>query len=1018
MTTTQMPSPPGLPWVGQALSIPMDQQVDYLVRQARARGPAYKLGFFGRELTIVSGLDLVTELCDETRFRKNVHDDLVNLRELAGDGLFTAFNHEPNWLKAHDLLLPAFSLGAMRGYHARMLQVAGKLLDTWDRAGDTPVDVAADMTRLTLDTIGLCGFDYDFGSFEADEPHPFIESMVRALTYAQAKASFVPGLGFLYAKRTRRFAADLAVMGDLVDDVIKRRRVSRDTGTGDLLGRMLNSSDPLDDVNVRHQVITFLIAGHETTSGALSFALYNLVKNPAALAKAQEETDALWGRGDPDPTHADVGRLRYIRQVLMESLRLHPTAPAFAVEPLADTVIGGRYPVRQGETLMVLIPQLHRDPVWGDNPDLFDPERFSPEREESRPPHAFKAFGSGERACIGRQFALHEATLVLALLVHRYRLIDHAGYQLKIKETLTVKPDGFTLRVARRTPAPKRATAQQAPARTPVPAGQAAPGTPMAVLYGSTMGTAAALAGELAAEGEGYGFAPSVTTLDEAAGGLPRAGEPVVIVTASYNGKPPEGTETFLTWLTGLEPGALTGVRHAVLGLGDRNWAATYQRIPTLVDEHLRAAGAVPLVERGVADVSGDFAGAVASWTAGLWTTLLAEYGGGAEPAGPQRQPYRIEEVPEWRTERYGTRPMRVLTACDLAPRGRPKLHLRLELPAGVAYRTGDHFTVLPENPRELVEEAAARFGLDLDRSVRITGPRHTRLPVGEPVGLRRLLTEVLDLRQPAGPELVAAMAEHTACPNQRRALGEGDHAGRGVLDLLAEYRACELPFARYLESAPVLRPRTYSVSSSALATPGTVDLMVSPLPGGLASAYLSSVREGDLVHARVLPGPEAYRLLSDETVPAILVGAGTGLAPFRGVILDRLHRGARGTLLCYFGCDDPDVDYLHRDELEEAEAAGVVGMRPAYSAAPRNGVRFVQDRLLAESAEVWQVLSEGARVYVCGDGRHMAPGVREAFTRIHREAVGGDPEESRAWLTGLLDSGRYIEDVWFGPES
>ncbi|MEV2266757.1 bifunctional cytochrome P450/NADPH--P450 reductase [Nonomuraea africana] len=1013
--TMKLPSPPGLPLVGHGLSIPVDRPVAYLLRLARAWGPIFRIDFFGREMTFVSGLDLVSELCDESRFRKNVHDDLVNLRELGGDGLFTAYNDEPNWRKAHDILLPSFSLGAMRGYHERMKQVARGLLAKWERAGDTPVDVAADMTRLTLDTIGLCGFDYDFASFESDEPHPFVEALVRALAYAQAKATFVPGLGFLYARRTARYKADLAYMSELVDELIRRRRATGDRRTDDLLGRMLNSADPLDDLNVRHQVITFLVAGHETTSGALSFALYNLAKHPAALARAQEEVDALWGDSEPDPGFGDVGKLRYIRQVIMESLRLFPTAPAFAVEPLADTVIGGRYEVRKGETLMVLTSQLHRDPAWGDNVELFDPERFAPEREDARPVHAFKAFGSGERACIGRQFALHEATLVLALLVHRFRLVDHDDYQLAIKETLTLKPDGFTLRVAPRTPAPRRAATQDVD--TGAPRGTVATGTAITVLHGSTMGTCAGIAHDLAGQGRAYGFGATVASLDQAKGGLPATGEPVVIVTASYNGRPTDDAGAFVEWLTGLEPGSLDGVRYALLGVGDRNWSATYQRIPTLVDDRLRAAGAVPLVERGVADVSGDFAGAVDRWAGGLWRRLLEEYGG-AEPDDEGRPMHSVEEVADWRSEAYGVLPMRVLAAEDLAPLGRPKLHLRLALPDGVAYRTGDHFALLPQNPPHLVEAAAVRFGLDLDRTVRIRASRHTRLPVDEPLTIRRLLTEVLDLRGPATPEQVAVLAEHTSCPHQRRALAAGEHGGRGVIDLLAEYAACDLPFARYLDLATMLRPRTYSVSSSALAEPGTVDLMVSPLADGIASAYLAATREGDVLHARVLPGPEPYRLLEDESAPAILVAAGTGLAPFRGVILDRLHRGASGTLLCYFGCDDPDVDYLHRAELEAAESAGVVSMRPAFSKAPVDGVHFVQDRILRESAEVWQALSDGARVYVCGDGRHMAPGVRAAFVGVHRAATGGDAERGEAWLEGLIASGRYVEDVWSGPEA
>jgi cytochrome P450 len=198
-------------------------------------------------------------------------------------------------------------------------------------------------------------------------------------------------------------------------------------------------------------VITFLVAGHETTSGALAFTLYHLVSNPAALAKAQAEVDAVWGdQDDPAPAFEQVAKLRYVRRALDEALRLWPTAPGFAREARQDTILGGRYPMRKGQWVIVVAPLLHRDPVWGDDVDDFDPDRFAPERVKARPAHAYKPFGTGERACIGRQFATHEAVLALGLILHRYRFEPDASYRLRVKELLTLKPDGFTLRLTHR----------------------------------------------------------------------------------------------------------------------------------------------------------------------------------------------------------------------------------------------------------------------------------------------------------------------------------------------------------------------------------------------------------------------------------------------------------------------------------------------------------------------------------------------------------------------------------------
>jgi cytochrome P450 len=459
-----VPHPPRrLPLLGDVLGISPTTPVQDVMRQARELGPIFARRVLGRDLLFVSGADLVAELADESRFAKHVGPGIQELRAVAGDGLFTAYNHEPNWRKAHDILRPAFTQSAMRGYHPTMLDVAGQLMRRWDRYVDgAPVDVTADMTKLTLETIARTGFGYGFDSFERDQPHRFVTAMVSTLRSAQRNAR-PPLLGRLRQRgEDRRVAADIRYLAEVVDEVIRARRASGDTSSGDLLGLMLHqphpaTGEPLSATNIRNQVITFLVAGHETTSGALSFALYQLCRHPDVMARAQAEVDAVWG--DAAPAFEQVARLRYVRRVLDESLRLWPTAPGFAREARVATVLGGRYPMRAGDWAIVLLPMLHRDPVWGADPEAFDPDRFEPRRVKpdasgrsaaERPAHVYKPFGTGERACIGRQFALQEATLVLGLLLRRYDLRATPGYQLRVQESLTLKPEGFTVTVRHR----------------------------------------------------------------------------------------------------------------------------------------------------------------------------------------------------------------------------------------------------------------------------------------------------------------------------------------------------------------------------------------------------------------------------------------------------------------------------------------------------------------------------------------------------------------------------------------
>ena len=157
---------------------------------ARRYGPIYRIKLpGGGSRIVVSGYELVDELCDESRFDKMLGPGLkVLVRVRLGGGLFTSETSDPNWRKAHNVLLPAFSMDAMRGYHPMMLDIAVQLMQKWERLNpDDTVDVPADMTRLTLDTIALCGFDYRFNSFYRDTPHPFVVAMLGVLEAAQAQ---------------------------------------------------------------------------------------------------------------------------------------------------------------------------------------------------------------------------------------------------------------------------------------------------------------------------------------------------------------------------------------------------------------------------------------------------------------------------------------------------------------------------------------------------------------------------------------------------------------------------------------------------------------------------------------------------------------------------------------------------------------------------------------------------------------------------------------------------------------
>src|SRR5256714_3765408 len=177
-----IPHPPKKPVVGNMLSLDSSAPTQNLARIARELGPIFWLDMMGTPLVVVSGHDLVDELSDEKRFDKAVKGSLRRVRAVAGDGLFTAYTDEPNWSKAHNILMTPFGNRAMQSYHPSMLDIAEQLIKKWERLnGDDEIDVVHDTTALALDTIGLCGFDYRFNSFYRQDYHPFVESLVRSL---------------------------------------------------------------------------------------------------------------------------------------------------------------------------------------------------------------------------------------------------------------------------------------------------------------------------------------------------------------------------------------------------------------------------------------------------------------------------------------------------------------------------------------------------------------------------------------------------------------------------------------------------------------------------------------------------------------------------------------------------------------------------------------------------------------------------------------------------------------------
>ena len=1067
-----IPHPPKKPVVGNMLSLDPNTPIQHMSRLAKELGPIYWLDMMGAPLVVVSGADLVDEISDEKRFDKSVRGSLRRVRAVGGDGLFTAHTNEPNWSKAHNILMTPFGNRAMQSYHPSMLDIAGQLVTKWERMNvDDEIDVVHDTTALALDTVGLCGFDYRFNSFYREDYHPFVASLVRSLETIMVTRG-LPLEGLWLRNRNRDMAGDVAFMNTMVDEIVAERRKNTEAAEGkkDMLGAMMTGVDratgtQLDDINIRYQINTFLIAGHETTSGMLSCAIYALMKHPEVLKKAYDEVDRVLG-GDLDakPTYQQVTQLTYITQVLKEALRLWPPAPAYGVAPIKDEVIGGKYKLKKGTFVLVHVLALHRDPsVWGPNPDVFNPDNFSREAEAARPINAWKPFGNGQRACIGRGFAMHEAALAIGMILQRFKLIDNHNYQMVLKETLTIKPDGFKIKVRARTdrernvPADRVAATAAPGTSAPVSAPRNRPShnTPLYLLYGSNLGTAEELAARVADLAEVNGFKTTLAPLDDYAGKLPEQGG-VIIICASYNGVPPDNATEFVKWLgSDLPKDAFAKVRYAVFGCGNSDWAATYQSVPRLIDEQLAAHGATAACVRGEGDARSDLDGQFEDWFKQIRKLAVTEFGvdTGFDREGSDAPLYQVEPVAPTVVNSLlgpgGAAPMKMLVNNELQNKtganasDRSTRHIEIELPKGIAYRVGDHLSVVPRNELAIVDAVARRFGFLATDQIRLHVPegRRSQLPVDQAISVGRLLSEFVELQQVATRKQIQTMAENTRCPVTRPKLeaylGDDPAANeryrtevlskrKSVFDLLQEHPACELPFPAFLEMLSLLAPRYYSISSSPSGDPSrcsvTVGVVQAPaisgqgIYKGVCSNYLARRRNGDTIHATIRETKAGFRLPADPSVPIIMIGPGTGLAPFRGFLQERAAQKAKGAKLgqamLFFGCRHPDQDFLYADELKAFAADGVAELHTAFSRA-EGPKTYVQHLVAAQKDKIWSLIEQGAIVYVCGDGGKMEPDVKAALMAIHRERTGGDEAAATRWIDDMGTKNRYVLDVW-----
>lgn len=657
---------------------------------------------------------------------------------------------------------------------------------------------------------------------------------------------------------------------------------------------------------------------------------------------------------------------------------------------------------------------------------------------------------------------------------------DDPAYELQLRSDLSVKPDGFYMQVKLRdglkatdlsaTAETSRGNSTSTPDtrsqsfQSPRSMHGAPKGQPIIILHGSNTGTCEALASVLASTCVARGFAPHVVgTLDSGIGQL-SAETPVIMIAASYNGRPASNSAEMVAWLekVAAQSGPLADLRYAVFGCGHSDWKDTYQKVPILLHQLMKNSGAEPLVPMGASDAAtGDVFSHFADWCREhLLPALYQAYDmkvdaddGETTPCSglsiSMNHPTRVQVRPGYFPAVVTARKRlsHITTDTDIPT----KHHLELRFPAdaNIDYAPGDHLLVLPRTKPQFVNTLLDRLGMAWDTQVIIGSGRAlgvqdgTRLSVAELLGAYVELPAILTSKH---LRILAAATREDEFKSQLAELMADSAPSLGLPDLLGLLPSLTFTLPTILQIAAPMRPRTYSISSAPATKDGHGTLTISTVPGGMASNYLANVREGHVIYVKVNSNP-ALRVIKSpdhDIPPLIMIAVGSGLAPFRAMIQELVMRVSKEyghavghsdisqpPAYLFYGCRGRSIDEMYVEELDESERVGAVVVRRAYSREGTvNSPKYVTDAVESQKNLIlylWK--NRGAVIRVCA-GKKLADEVWQLLGPLLRDTnlTAGSPEQEEN-MDGMMDltqwrqnlapnsgsrwAGRYVEEVF-----
>jgi sulfite reductase (NADPH) flavoprotein alpha-component len=552
------------------------------------------------------------------------------------------------------------------------------------------------------------------------------------------------------------------------------------------------------------------------------------------------------------------------------------------------------------------------------------------------------------------------------------------------------------------------------PAAIPNAAAAPAPAEKLTILYGSHTGNGKKIAEQAAEAAAARGLKAEVRDMNDYPGRqLAQEQNLLVVVSTHGEGEPPVSAEELHQFIGGPRAPKLPNLKFSVLALGDTSYLHFCQTGKDF-DERLAKLGGTRLLERIDADVA--YKPAAAHWITTVLDKLTA-----ASPAASATSPAAVVAEPQ-PTAQFSSEnpwPAKILESIQLNGRGSDKetYHIELDLAgSGLAYAPGDALAVVPVNHHPLVEEVLRAGRLSDTAPVQLGSES---LPLAAALASRRELTvltrDVL--------ERYAVLAPHAELQGLL-----GDNArlqpylyGRDVADLLTDFPTDQLTPQLLADTLRPLPTRAYSIASSLLAHPDEVHLTVGAVryeafgrrKHGVCSSFLADrVAVGDEVRVFVERN-EYFKLPQDSATDIIMVGAGTGIAPFRAFVEERAELGASGRNWLLFGNPHFTTDFLYQAEWQQQlKRGGLAKLDVAFSRDQAEKV-YVQDRLLENSRDVFGWLENGAQFYVCGDKSRLGQAVQTALTQVVQKEAGLSPEAAAAYVKNLRKQRRYLEDVY-----